>query len=224
MTQEQLAKKARDAISGHNLALYDQVIAAQAAKDAVAAAAEASAATTKLLLDNVNKAYAAVQASVEAQKTKLNSAYQLASDGLQSSITAVSGSVSKLQSLSQSLQSTLDSMTIPGQEKQQRQEAQAQILAALAISKAGGPLPDVDALKGALSTVAKDASSQFSAYADYQRDLYRTKNNVSALGGMTDTQLSIEQLTLKSLQDQKKALDDAHKQDLARLDATLEYA
>ena len=224
MTQEQLAKKARDAISGHNLALYDQVIAAQAAKDATAAASEAAAKAAQGLLDNVTKAYAAVQASVEAQKTALNSAYQLASDGLQSSISAVSGSVSKLQSLSQSLQSTLDSITIPGQEKQQRQEAQAQILSALAIAKAGGPLPDVDALKGALSTVAKDASGQFSSYTDYQRDLYRTKNNVSSLGGYTDTQLSIEQLTLKSLQDQKTALDEAHKQDLARLDATLEQA
>lgn len=217
MTQEQLAKKARDAISGHNLALYDQVIAAQAAKDATAAA-------TKSALDNVNTAYAAVQASAAAQKTALNDAYQLATDGLQSSITAVSDSVSKLQSLSQSLQSTLDSMTIPGQEKQQRQEAQAQIAAALAIAKAGGPLPDVDALKGALSTVAKDASGQFGSYADYQRDLYRTKNNVAGLSGYTDMQLSVEQLTLKSLQDQKKALDEAHKQDIARLDATLEYA
>jgi hypothetical protein len=36
MTQVQLAEKARAAISGDNLALYDQVIAAQAAKDAIA--------------------------------------------------------------------------------------------------------------------------------------------------------------------------------------------
>lgn len=38
MTQEQLAAKARTAIDGHNLSLYDQVIAAQKAKDAVAEA------------------------------------------------------------------------------------------------------------------------------------------------------------------------------------------
>ncbi|MYM34942.1 tape measure protein [Duganella sp. FT94W] len=44
MTQEQLAAKARSAIDGHNLALYDQVQAAQAAKDATETAAAAAAA------------------------------------------------------------------------------------------------------------------------------------------------------------------------------------
>ena len=73
MTQAQLAAKARSAIDGHNLALYDQVIAAQAAKDAAELAAEAitkaqeSAAATMAsfggaLLDSMNKAKEAAKA------------------------------------------------------------------------------------------------------------------------------------------------------------------
>jgi phage-related minor tail protein len=217
MTQEQLAEKARNAIDGHNLALYDQVIAAQAAKDAIDKIKESA----KGLLDNVNNAYSVLQAVAERDRNQMNSVYQAASDSLQASIDSVSGGVTKLQSLSQSLHATLDSITVPGSEKADRQAAQAQLEAALAIAKAGGPLPDVDSLKNALATVSKDASSQFSSYLDYQRDVYRTKNTVSELAGFTDTELSTEERALKALQDQKSTLDANHKSELAKLDDML---
>ncbi|NYE62186.1 phage-related minor tail protein [Duganella sp. 1224] len=210
MTQAQLAEKARNAIDGHNRALYDQVAAAQAAKDAV-----------KDLLDNTNQAYSTLQAVVAQERDHLDTVYQAATDGLQAGIDKVTGAVSNLQNLSQALHSTLDSMAVPGQEKAEREQAQAQLQAALAIAKAGGPLPDADVLKNALATVGKDASGQFSSYLDYQRDLYLTKNTVAGLAGYTDTQLSTDQLMLKSLQSQKTALDEAHKADLARLDGIL---
>jgi len=186
--------------------------------------AQAAAAATKGALDTVSNAYTALQAVVGKEKDKLNEAYTASSDVLQLGIDAATAAVTKLSSLSQDLHSALDAMAVPGQEKAQRAAAQAQIEAALAIAKAGGPLPDADSLKNALSTVSKDASSQFSSYVDYMRDLYRTKNTVGALSGLTDEQLSAEQLTLKTLQAQKTALEAAHKQDLAALDATLEQA
>jgi tape measure domain-containing protein len=61
MTQEQLAAKARAAIDGHNLALYDQVIAAQAAKDAAAASAEAQQAAADAIIKAQESAKAAIQ-------------------------------------------------------------------------------------------------------------------------------------------------------------------
>ncbi|TFW15972.1 phage tail length tape measure family protein [Duganella callida] len=229
MTQAQLAEKARNAIDAHNLALYDQVVAAQAAKDAAEAAAEATKAAAdaakdaaQALLDTAGQAYSDLQTVVGREKDKLNAIYQTAADGLQSSIDGVTASVSKLQSLSQTLHSTLDAMSVPGQEKADRQAAQAQLEAALAIAKAGGPLPDADSIKNALATVGKDASGQFGSYLDYQRDLYRTKNTVGALAGYTDTQLSTDQLTLKTLQDQKTLLDKNHAADLAKLDQMLD--
>lgn len=187
-------------------------------------AVQAAAAASKDSLDAVSKAYSAVQSVVGAQKDALNKIYESAADGLQSSIDKVTNSVSNLTSLSDALHSALDSMEVPGQEKADRQTAQAQIAAALAIAKAGGPLPDSDGLKKALATVGKDASGQFGSYLDYQRDLYTTKNNVGALSGYSDAALSTEQLTLKAIKDQKTSLDEAHKQDLARLDAVLEQA
>lgn len=213
MTQAQLAEKARNAIDSHNLALYDQVVAAQAAKDA-----------TANLLTGLSTAYSNLSTVIAAQKEVLNEAYTAASEALQAGIDTATASVSKLSSLSQSLQSTLDSMSIPGQEKQERAAAQAKIEAALAIAKAGGPLPDADALKSALSTVSKEASGQFATALDYQRDLYRTKNAIAALGGLTDTQLTTEQQALDTLKAQKTALDAAHKAEIAVLDKQLDEA
>lgn len=62
MTQAQLAEKARNAIDSHNLALYDQVIAAQAAKDAAAASAEAQ----QKAADAILKAQESAKASISS--------------------------------------------------------------------------------------------------------------------------------------------------------------
>jgi hypothetical protein len=209
-----LEKQHADAISGMAPVLAAATIALWNA--------QAAAAATKNVLGAVSDAYAALQAVVNKEKDKLNEAYTAASDVLQLGIDAATAAVTKLTSLSQELHSALDAMAVPGQEKADRAAAQAQIEAALAIAKAGGPLPEADSLKNALSTVSKDASGQFSSYIDYMRDLYRTKNTIGALSGLTDSQLSAEQLTLKTLQAQKTALDAAHKEDLAALDKTLE--
>jgi hypothetical protein len=87
--------------------------------------------------------------------------------------------------------------------------AQAEIRADLAITKAGGTLSDgqTDSLKKALGAVTQDASLQFSSYQDYLRDLYRTQNDIAALGDLTDSQLSVEQQALQTAQDQLKSLD-----------------
>jgi hypothetical protein len=225
MTQEQLAAKARAAIDGHNLALYDQVIAAQAAKDATQAAADAVANAAQALLTGVNKAYSDLQASIGAQKTVIKTAYDATMAGIQTSLNQVTGSVAKLKSLSQSLQSTIDSMRLSaGDEVSARVEAQAQVATALAIAKAGGPLPDADSLKDALATLTKDPSEQFASYLDYQRDAYKTQNDLAALAALTDDQLSTEERALAMLEKQKDLAQLAYDAEVLRLDGILDTA
>jgi hypothetical protein len=110
-------------------------------------------------------------------------------------------------------------MKSPDQKAFERAAAQAQIRAALAIAKAGGPLPDSDSLKSALSAVTQDASSQFSSYADYMRDLLQTQNDVAALAGLADDSLSVEQRSLDALKDQLARLDDIVANGQAQFDA-----
>ena len=225
MTQEQLAKKARDAIDGHNLALYDQVIAAQAAKDATEAASEASAKASQDLLTAVNTAFNGVTASVNAQKKLLESAHKASMEAMQAQTDKTGASVTKLKSLSDALGGALSS--IRGQsvsELDDRQSGQAQIASALAIARASGTLPSADSLKDALAAVSKDASDQFASFTDYQRSNYQTAMLVSDLSDLTGSQLSVEQRMLDSLNAQKDLAAQAYQEEVTRLDGILETA
>jgi tape measure domain-containing protein len=187
MSSTQLLAKQRDALDESNRALFDQVQALKSVK---------SAAST--LLGGVDSAYSVLEKVVGREKA-----------AVQLTIDAHAAAANRLQSLSQTLHSALDSMTSSQQTAANRLRAQAEIQADLAITKAGGTLSDaqVESLKKALSTVQQDATSQFSSYADYMRDLLQTQNDVAALTGLTDDSLSVEQQALAAAQDQLKSLD-----------------
>jgi phage-related minor tail protein len=184
--------------------------AAAAAKRAeeVAAALQAVKDSASTLLGGVDSAFSALQKVVAREKS-----------AVQASITAQTAAVTKLQSLSQALHSTLDSLKSPDQKAAERASAQAQIRAALAIAKAGGALPTADSLKQALSVVTQDASGQFSSVSDYLRDLYQTQKDVGQLADITDNSLSVEQKSLDALQAQLTRLDEMVAQGQEQIDA-----
>jgi tape measure domain-containing protein len=205
LREKEIAKYAESnqALLRQIFALEDQKAALQASADAINAVKEAAA----TLLGDVDGALSAVQSVVAREK-----------EAVQSSIDAHSASVSKLQSLSQALRGTLDSIKSPDQQLAARAVGQAQISAALAIARAGGPLPGADSLKDALAAVKQDAAGQFSNYTDYLRDLYKTQNDIGALADLTDVSLSVEEKALKAAQEQVKSLDDMLKAAQSQVD------
>lgn len=203
MTSTQLLEKQRAALDESNRALFDQVQAVKAQAAAVQALKDAAS----TLLSGVDTAYSMLEKVVSREKA-----------AVQVSVDAHSAAVTKLQSLSQALHSTLDSMQSPDQKLADRAGAQAQIRAALAIARAGGPLPEADSLKNALSAVQQDASGQFSSYADYLRDLYQTQNDIGALAGLTDDSLTVEEKALQAAKDQLQSLDNILEQQQALID------
>ena len=170
--------------------------AAQAAKDAAAAAAQAVKDAASSLMGGVDSALSVLQRVVDRQKR-----------ALQDEINVRTKSVQAIQSLSQALHGALDGMSPAGFEAEDRRTAQADIQKALAIAKASGVLPDADDLKGALSVLGKDSASQFANREDYLRDFYATRNGIEDLAGLTDDALSVEERSLKSLEDQVKQYD-----------------
>jgi phage-related minor tail protein len=170
MSSIQLHDKERATIDASNLALYDRVSALQAEKDAA-----------QSVLGDVDNAF-----------TVLQNAMKPTTDALNTRIAAE-------KSLSDAIKSTLSGMKAASTDLTERMAAQAQIKAALAIAKAGGPLPTADSLKDALSVVSQDASSKFATQADYLKDLYSTKNDLSQLGDLADSSLSVDQKQLDSL-------------------------
>jgi phage-related minor tail protein len=194
---------ALESLSPAMAAATKELWAAQAAADAISKAQS----NASSLMNSVDGAFSALQSVVAREKT-----------AIQSSIDVHTKSVTKLQSLSDSLHSTLDSLQTPDQKLADRALGQAQIRAALAIAKAGGPLPEADSLKKALSAVTQDASSQFGSYTDYLRDLYQTQNDVASLAGITDSSLSVEEKSLEALNSQVKQLDTMVSAAQAQLD------
>lgn len=167
-------------------------VAAQAAQAAIQASRDAGAS----LMGGVDGAYSVLQRVVDRQKR-----------ALQEEIDVRTKSVQTMQSLSQALRGTLDAMSVPGREAEDRQSAQAQIRTALAIAKASGVLPDVESLKGALSTIGKDSTGQFATQQEYLRDFYSTQLGLQDLAAITDDALSVEERSLRNLEDQVKQFD-----------------
>jgi hypothetical protein len=191
--QEQVAlEQQRAALDESVRALFDQVQAIKAQKAAVEDANAAAAA----LLGEVDSAFLTLQRVASREKA-----------ALQASVDVHAAAVNRLQGLAQLLNGTLNSMTSPEQQLAQRAAAQAQIRAALVKAQAGGFLPDAESLRDALSTVTRDASDQFSSYNDYLLDLYRTQGDIAALAGITDKALTVEERSLRALEDQIARLD-----------------
>jgi phage-related minor tail protein len=217
LTSNQLLAQQRDALDASNRALFDQIQAHKAAADAAKAQQEAA---TSLLTD-VDAAYAGLQRSVSADRARADSAHQAAMTAYQAQIDAVNTSVGKLQSLSGSLQSTLSGLSLPGQEESNRLSGQAQIAAALAIARAGGPLPDSDGIQSALRAATQESSSQFSSKADYQRNFFATARDIAELGDLTGNQLTVNEKILEATKAAKDAEQAAYDAQIHHLDDIL---
>ncbi|MFC7518690.1 hypothetical protein ACFQUU_27135 [Herbaspirillum sp. GCM10030257] len=185
---------------------------------------EAKEAQKQTALDAVSDLFGALETSVNAQKEKVSKAFEDLVTPLNDQVVTVNASISKLSTLSRSLQSTLNSMRMPSQLAVTRASAIAQLETARSLAKAGGVFPDADSLSAALGVVAQPAEQLFATFEDYQRDFVRNANTIRDLSELTDSQLSIEQQTLKSLNRQIDDAKKAHDAELARLDGILTSA
>jgi phage-related minor tail protein len=176
------------------------------------------------LLSDVDNSFSVLQNVVDREKSARAEAHELEMVAINARIEAVSASISKIKSLSDSLHSTLDQLRAPGMEAADRLSAQAQIKSALVIAKAGGPLPDADSLKNALGIATQDASNQFSSFTDYQRDFYATASDIAALGDVTDSALDVQQEQLDVLEAQRDVAEAAYKAEIDRLDSLVQSA
>lgn len=199
LSETQLRAQQRAALDESNRALFDQIQAVKAktaAEEAATAAIEKAKADAASLMGGVDSAFSVLQKVVSRQK-----------QALQDEISLRTQSIQKIEALSQSLRSALDGMTVSGREAEDRRAAQAQIQAALAIAKASGTLPKAEDLRNALSVVSKDSSALFATQEDYLRDFYATRIGIEDLAGLTDNALSVEERSLKQLEDQVKKYD-----------------
>jgi tape measure domain-containing protein len=218
MSATDLLGKQRAALDESNRALFDQIQAvkqqtaaseaATAASEAATAAAEeataAAAAAIQLRKDNaasllsgVDAAFGVLQRVTDRQKKAMQDDIQMRTEA-----------VNNLKSMSSALRSSLDGMRSPEQQEADRYSGMAEVRAALAIAKAGGPLPAADALQKSLSKIGNGPSTAaYATYQDYQRDLFGAQGDLAELAKLTDGALTVEEKNLKVAEDQVKQLD-----------------
>lgn len=170
----------------------------QAKQDAAKAADDAAAKAKQDARDLVDKAFSkfskAIQRDIDVAQNALNSSKQVA-DSLKGA----------LQSMH--LESTKNDILT-------RKAAQAQLITANAIAKAGGPLPGAGQLDEALGVLAQPSQDLYSSFEEYSRDFYATAQNIKELGDAAGVQVSMDEKNLNALQ---TALD-FYQQQVDRLD------
>lgn len=164
----------------------------EAKKDATKAAQEALKASAGEAFDNLTRA-------VDKQK-----------QAIQKQIDAASNALNSTKAVADSLNSTLQSMTLQSSKNElaNRRQAQAQIIAANAIAKAGGPLPVPGQLDKALNLLSQPSQDLYASFEDYARDFYTTSRNIKELADATGKQQTYEEQNLEALNAQVTALDD----------------
>ncbi|MCQ9422723.1 hypothetical protein NRB16_04145 [Pseudomonas sp. LJDD11] len=162
------------------------------------------------LVGNANAAFAAVQRSINAQKTSINDM-----------ITTARESASGLTSISTALSNALKALRGDGDDavRMLRDQAKATVVSALAIAKAGGSLSKFEGLEDALSVISDNDTSLYSSLEDFNREQGRNANLIAELNGLNGKQLSASEKTIKALEDQLVGLDKQLEFAQAQMDA-----
>lgn len=230
MTSAQLLNKQRDALYESNRGLFDHIQAIKASNAAIITAAQTIAATiaaAKVTADDLvtgaDNAFTVLQGVAAREREIATDAHNATMARLQIEINAQTEALTKHKALSDAIQATLGSMKGGGNAGLERGAAQAQLKMALTMARAGA-MPLVETLKDAFDVLSRDSSDMFDSLEDYQRDFYRTQNDLIALGNLSDAALSVEEKTLRALQRQQGMAEEAHKQTLGRIDSAVTIA
>lgn len=167
-----------------------------------------------------------LERAVAAERNAISEAYRKQQETIRASINRTTESIGKLERFSQSLRQTMQSLRAEdeAQRLDRRMQAQAELTTALAIARAGGPLPLDGELDDALAAIAEpseDLYSDFVSYARAQGIAAQTLNDLDKLGQHS---LSVEQRTLRQLESAEQAAQQQHDAEIARLDDILSDA
>ncbi|SNX59724.1 hypothetical protein SAMN06296273_1160 [Nitrosomonas ureae] len=195
------------------LGLGDALFAVNSAADAAANTIKQNAAVA------LNSAFVDLQKSVDAERKRATDQYNVALEQVNSRIQQVSDSIGKLKNLSGALANTVDALRPIS-----RDEAKFQILSAINTAKAGGGLPEVGDINKALSALQSNNITGARSSFELAREQAKTANLVQELGDLTDSQLTIEERSLKQLEGHQRTLQEGFQNEMDRLDSLIERA
>lgn len=197
---------------------YYDILEAQA-KAAAQAQAEAQASM-------LSGAMGTLQRAVQRQQTALTDAYNAQVEGLNTGLSASQGVLSSITSMANGLSSALK--TLQGQSDAAKavlyQQAQATLVSAAAIARAGGSIAGLAGIDDALSAVTNNDASRYGNWEDFARDQGRSLVLIDELNSAAGGQLDQAQASVKVLQDQIALAKKQYDMESTKLQGQLDLA
>lgn len=197
---------------------YYDILEAQA-KAAAQAQAEAQASM-------LSGAMGTLQRAVQRQQTVLTDAYNARAEGLNASLGTSQGVMSSLTSMANGLASAMK--TLQGQSDAAQsvlyQQAQATLVSAAAIARAGGSIAGLAGIDDALSAVTNNDASRYGNWEDFARDQGRSLVLIDELNSAAGGQLDQAQASVKALQDQIALAKKQYDMESTKLQGQLDLA
>jgi hypothetical protein len=162
----------------------------------------------------VNSAFATVQRSIEARKTKITEDFSDIMDALQARIKTAQDDVGVSRGILGSLEGA------SGDSGMTRGAGMAYLRSLRGASR----ITDQKKLDDALQAIADPSQDLYTNFVDYQRDFQDQTNLVRELEEKAKLQLSTDEQTLLQLQDEAQAAQDRYDGQIDKLDEQLEAA
>jgi len=170
-------------------------------------------------LGDVQGAYQQVEKAVNAERQILENAYRATTASINANISTVQQAMQESAAVADTLSNSLDTLL-----NARRRESMASRRAAqdyLQSTLASGGLGDSTQLEQALGVVSEPSEGLFSSFTDYQRDFYQTANVIASLEERAEAQVSVEEQSLKALENQLQAAERQYAREMESLDSML---
>lgn len=182
----------------------------QLAATSLATAQQISEQTKQTAINNAQIAFATLQRSIDAEKTKLTNDYNEAVKLSDERIQSVTNSINELEGVSNLLKNSVNSISTMSLEQARSQAKFGNILS-----------PN---LKNAIDILSKSSTEGFTNVLDFKRSQAKNVQLLQSLDSVADDDLLLQKRSLSALEESRKALDDGFKAETLRLDSILSEA
>jgi hypothetical protein len=184
--------------------------------DVLSAAVEEAQQALDVATDNLTRAF-------DAEKERIENAYQIQLTLLEAEFDIISDSVAELSRSVDMLASAKNRMVLdsPGFSEMSYSSARESLAEALESARAGD-FSNLEDLEDPLNTLTKQGDDAYANSTDYERDFWKTYLSISELESLTGNQLSVEERNLALVQEQIDILKQNHQAQMESLDRQLE--
>jgi phage-related minor tail protein len=172
----------------------------------------------------VDKAYAVLEKSVNAQKEVLSKKLEADKKALQTQAETVEKSVNAISKVFDAIKSAIKTTTVETEalNRAARMSALDVLQSAVGQVQAGVSIDKITGLESALENIVKPSEQLYGRFDQYAKDQDKAADAMRQLEKHSGSQLSVAELTLEAMKGAADGLEQQYEQEVKALDATLE--